>query len=914
MLIKSNEQWEAQHAVPQTLGSGEQSQQNSNGGRGNTGSIGYNSSAGTKPANLKAVEARIRQVVAQCEFKDARGGAISNKSIEVRVFGSCCNGFGTAASDLDVTLLTPDGLSVSPAAILREVAAVATDTFQNVTRILTAQVPVLKLTDPVSKMEVDLCVNNRLGLRNTELLQTYVSLDPRAAQLGKIIKTWAKRKEIVGTTDGYLNSYAYMLMVIFFLQKRGILPNLQELGKKFGDTPVWVGGESTGENWDTTFHTRYQGHSRNGARIYDLTLDFFRFYKDFDWKTRAVSVKSGPQDCDKSGLFERNPLIKTVPEQCAGDRIKITGPPTEHWWIQDPFDLYHNLAGKCTLRGKKHIYNCILETITDMGRRGRGLPWMNTWMNGDPSEDEYKTTYLRFRISDHLPSQSSLVAHNSNGSGAPANLVKYPGTNTTGVVTGQQILGRFLRYQVQHVYVIEQPERKTKDVFLSFIGASDRRRAHAENESFIGDWQLQMSRTSHAAYLDAISQSNRNYQVFTNPLPTCAAAKSSPGGGRDSTTAASSSPSTTSVGSSRSGSLLSVEGLKANAQPFVPAWKAFNPAAAAFVPSPALVPNSTPEKQGTTITSPSGKRQEDWGSGKTEASSLGSLQCSSYADSPLFHFKEKEKLDAAGAGVRLPAVPPVPATNLPDHVKTLETRIEMLTQLLREKEVAMSQLLVKNHALEAEVAELKKRDRWGKEPGNGASVGSGAASNATSAPGGVSANRVSRDGIRSAVNGSGSASTDRGSGVSSAPPGLSLPTQTGGAGTTTGAANGTSTTGASSTSTEGAFQPPPPPRAAAPDKRPMPLPPPIPSLYSLFDTATSHQQQQAAAASAAMAASAHQSQHQSRLLANMMHQYHGQGDSMQHHNTAMMKLYSQHLSAAAAAGGGAAPIAQMMYY
>ncbi len=70
--------------------------------------------------------------------------------------------------------------------------------FQNVTRILCAQVPVLKLTDPSTGLEVDLCVNNRLGLRNTELLKAYVAVDPRVAQLGKIIKNWAKWKEIVG--------------------------------------------------------------------------------------------------------------------------------------------------------------------------------------------------------------------------------------------------------------------------------------------------------------------------------------------------------------------------------------------------------------------------------------------------------------------------------------------------------------------------------------------------------------------------------------------------------------------------------------------------------------------------------------------------------------------------------------------
>lgn len=46
-----------------------------------------------------------------------------------------------------------------------------------------------------------------------------------------------------------MNSYAYMLLVGYFLQKKRVLPNLQKLGKEYKDPPSWVQGDGIGEAW-----------------------------------------------------------------------------------------------------------------------------------------------------------------------------------------------------------------------------------------------------------------------------------------------------------------------------------------------------------------------------------------------------------------------------------------------------------------------------------------------------------------------------------------------------------------------------------------------------------------------------------------------------------------------------------------
>lgn len=70
------------------------------------------------------------------------------------------------------------------------------------------------------------------GVHNSRLLRAYMTFDllQRPLALACIVKLWARRRNINDSTRDSLSSYAYTLMVIFFLQQRGVLPNLQAPG------------------------------------------------------------------------------------------------------------------------------------------------------------------------------------------------------------------------------------------------------------------------------------------------------------------------------------------------------------------------------------------------------------------------------------------------------------------------------------------------------------------------------------------------------------------------------------------------------------------------------------------------------------------------------------------------------------
>jgi DNA polymerase sigma len=72
-------------------------------------------------------------------------------------------------------------------------------------------------------------VNNILAVHNTRLIEDYCKIDERVTPLIYIIKYWAKRRAVNEPYQGTLSSYAYILLIIHYLQTLDVLPILQDL-------------------------------------------------------------------------------------------------------------------------------------------------------------------------------------------------------------------------------------------------------------------------------------------------------------------------------------------------------------------------------------------------------------------------------------------------------------------------------------------------------------------------------------------------------------------------------------------------------------------------------------------------------------------------------------------------------------
>ncbi|KAF9907313.1 hypothetical protein EC991_011135 [Linnemannia zychae] len=220
---------------------------------------------------------------------------------EVLPFGSSGNGLALANADMDVCVfLSPkEGAEeVSPVEFVERIGdrLEKDPDFENILQLKRARVPIVKLNH-VNGIACDIGYQNDLAIWNTRLLRAYCRIDERVRDMVVIIKIWAKRRKINNPYTGSLSSYAYVLLVIHVLQRRGVLPNLQSIVAGNGKVPFW---DCQGFNryffedianlsyyWQPTPESKRQS-------VGELLYEFFRYYaSEFRYANHVVSIRSG---------------------------------------------------------------------------------------------------------------------------------------------------------------------------------------------------------------------------------------------------------------------------------------------------------------------------------------------------------------------------------------------------------------------------------------------------------------------------------------------------------------------------------------------------------------------------------------------------------------------------------------------
>jgi DNA polymerase sigma len=169
-----------------------------------------------------------------------------------------------------------------------------------------------------------------LPILNTNLIRLYSLFDQRFHILGLYIKHWGKINKIHGAADNFLSSYAFLLMLINFLQniiEPRVLPNLQKIETKEIIYEYPQNGEIIKTNIyyeeDVQKIRVYMNKINEGKENKDtasqLLVKFFEYYSYYyDYYDQKVSIHKDPQECFKLST----------------DNIAFS--------IDDPFDPHHN--------------------------------------------------------------------------------------------------------------------------------------------------------------------------------------------------------------------------------------------------------------------------------------------------------------------------------------------------------------------------------------------------------------------------------------------------------------------------------------------------------------------------------------------------------------------------------------------
>lgn len=389
----------------------------------------------------------------------------------IEAFGSYRSGFKTGGSDIDVVYLPSEqerklvqSNELTPTMMLQQFAvALASVGCRNFVPVFQASMPLLKCVC-ANGADVDLCVSNDLGLHNSKLMAAYAGLDPRVTQVGQQVKQFAKFFDITCSSDGHLNSYAFTLMTIYYLMyaEPPVVPNLQVIAASVDKHPVMVKDQRWGcaDQWDCQFFADVNliPRGQNKQSVGELVVGFFKFYESFDWQKNAVSIRLGAQPDVNGGHPLKEGLLSTQ-----GSNV---------WYIEDPFDLKHNLAALSTAVARQRIQDKIREALDAMQA---SLEPLQALARLCPQDSATKDTscYLKCRVQPDKISKTDFVNYFST----------YP------------VLKLF--------WPVHSSNNGRMEAFLMFASDTDRRITHAVNENFIGHWQVRLLSCSTHALADA---------------------------------------------------------------------------------------------------------------------------------------------------------------------------------------------------------------------------------------------------------------------------------------------------------------------------------------------------------------------------------------------------------------------------
>ncbi|KAL7719149.1 Poly(A) RNA polymerase cid11 [Entamoeba marina] len=163
--------------------------------------------------------------------------------------------------------------------------------------IETARVPIIKMTDLFTNVNIDLSFNQLAALHHTEFFNMIIDTNPLFQTVVVLLKHWLKIRDLNTPFRGTLSSAALSFLVIhYFIQ---LNPQLYpEQVHCYMVNPVIV--KFAADRISSTTLARYN--------VASLVVGFFRYYKDYDWEN---PVKPFP-DNGMSYFFPQPSIMRVI--------------------------------------------------------------------------------------------------------------------------------------------------------------------------------------------------------------------------------------------------------------------------------------------------------------------------------------------------------------------------------------------------------------------------------------------------------------------------------------------------------------------------------------------------------------------------------------------------------------------------
>lgn len=257
---------------------------------------------------------------------------------QIKMFGSSVNSLGMTNCDVDLTMIINETVEkeVEILTNTREVLQKVAPGCKHVTLVnSTKHCNIVTFFHTQAKVNVDLSLNNRLALANTELMLQYINLHPLILPLLFTLRIWFKSHDLTGRKSHQISNYALTIMFIHYLQQNDVLPWLQSCHHEKTNNTV--------ESWDCSFCK--QCTVNNVSKLDENCLTgFFNYYLSLDLTKYAVTIHS-------KDLITQHQCKEIAIENLYFDDLKLETPLV----VQDPFKLSHNITQNVNISGLQNI-------------------------------------------------------------------------------------------------------------------------------------------------------------------------------------------------------------------------------------------------------------------------------------------------------------------------------------------------------------------------------------------------------------------------------------------------------------------------------------------------------------------------------------------------------------------------------
>ncbi|CAK1543300.1 unnamed protein product [Leptosia nina] len=297
---------------------------------------------GNFDTQAKAILAYIRMTQQEIEklqllfndLQDIFGNTWKGSTLEV--FGSIVTGLALRSSDVDCLVNLPPWLDMPRASFVIEARKILrrNNRFQKIFAITKAKVPIVQFEYAPTRTRCDVSFSTRAAVVNSKLLEYLIFCDERILPFAILVKYWSKIQHFTGTN--LMSSYSLILLVLFYLQQKHILPPIMAIQHNIQEHIV--------DNWNTAFEKTIT-KSNNNESLYTLFGGFFKYYEGLNFKKHVISLYTGELiDREKFSTLESIPEEFYLYKKNVSKNISQPLRLDTTMCIQDPFNHGRNCA------------------------------------------------------------------------------------------------------------------------------------------------------------------------------------------------------------------------------------------------------------------------------------------------------------------------------------------------------------------------------------------------------------------------------------------------------------------------------------------------------------------------------------------------------------------------------------------